>query len=306
MADVIATHAELARRTLDKIVPAYLEKRPSYFQKLGAKRVPTTQSYERMASEGDFPMAPVINENTGIPVESFDIFNEKNHSWVKRAIGYAQSSEKVESDQTGVLKKIGSKMAKAMNKTEEVVAHNMFNLGFTTVLGADGQPWFSTAHPLKTGTDSNRGVLSGGSYVDVTLSYTAVMQAAQRMMEQLGHRGDPYPAAGPFVLHCAPKNGWIANTIVNSNKRASTTDNDSNEASSIITMVNSSPYFSSADQWFLMQEQMDDEAGLLKIDFRNVRSYSEYVKRLDRFEYYSNVVYGYSVHDWRNAWGTTG
>ena len=304
MADVIATHPELARKTLDKIVPAYLEKKSSWYKNLGAKTVSTTQSYERMASEGDFPVAPIINENTGIPIESFDIFDEKNHTWVKRAIGYAQSSEKVESDQTGVMRKIGSKIAKAMNKTEEVEAHNMLNLGFTGVLAADGQPWFSTAHPLKTGTDSNRGVLVAGSYVDVVMSYTAVMQATQRMMEQKGHRGDPYPAAGPFDLHCAPKNKWIADTIVNSNGRASSSDNDSNEAKDIIRAVHGSPYLSNAEAWFLMQRPDEDETGLMKIDFRGVRTYTEYVKRLDRFEYYSNVVYGYSVHDWRNAWGT--
>jgi hypothetical protein len=304
MADLIASHPSLSRVGLGKIVESFEKKMPGYFKQLGAIDIKTTQAFERMASEGDFPVAPVIGESTAIPMTDFAIFNERDYYWVKRALGYAHSTEKWESDQYGILNKTARKLAKAMNTTEEIVAHNVLNLGFTSVTAADGLSWFNVAHTLDSGVNSNRGVLSAGSYVDVALSYEAINQAQAEMALQKGHRGNPMPEMGPFKLIVNPRQGWIAKTLVNSAKRPTTGDNDDNVLGGTISSIIQSPYLSSSTAWFLLSDR--DEPGFFKLNFRNAKYETEYVKRLDRVEYMMTQIYGYGVHDWRGAWGTTG
>ena len=288
-----------------KLVPAYASKAPNFYKKLGAKEVSTTQLFEDIMSESSFPLPPVVNEGNAFPLADFQTFQRRSYTWRKRGLGYVASSEKVETDQYAVMDKTGRKLARAFYWGDEVEYHNAFNLGFTTFTTADAQPWFSTAHPLETGVASNRGVLSGAAFVDVALSYTGVMQATAELMRQVGHRGEPMPFMGPFRLHVSPRNGWIGQTIVNSNARPSTTDNDSNEATNIIRMVNTTPYLTSDTAWFLTQDD-EDVMGLFCLNMRGLQVRTRYEESLDRYEYFANKIFRVWAHDWRGVWGTTG
>ena len=110
---------------------------------------------------------------------------------------------------------------------------------------------------------------------------------------------------GPFRLHVNPRNGWIANTLVESAGRAGTSDNDTNVLKGQISMVNSTPYLTSSTAWFLTMED-DSMTGLFCLKMRDMSVRTTYVERLDRFEYYGTQIYRVWAHDWRNSWGTTG
>jgi len=307
MADVIATHPQLARRGLNKIISAYRDSDTKYFKELGATTIPTTEQFYRMIEEGDFGLVPVINEDTGIPIDSFALINQRDFYWVKRALGYAASSEAVESDQYGVMKNRAMKMARAFNKTEEIVAANAYNNSFTTQLAIDGLAWCSTAHTLDTGTCSNRGVTISGTPTDVALSYTGVAQMIAEFMLFKSHRGIIDPRPGPYKLITGPAQGWIADTIIKSNQRAGTTDNDTNVVrADLVSNVAVNPFLSSATAWWLKAPNREDEPGLFRLNFRSMRSYAKYIERLDRFEYYANEVYAYHTASWRGIIGTTG
>lgn len=304
--DLIATHPIIAKKGLNAVLQSYDKNKKKFRTALDADLINTKEQYYKAVLEGDFGMAPIIGDGSPIGLDTFDLPFETDFYWSKRALGHSVSSEKVESDQYGVVKKWATKFAIALHKTEEAVAFNMLNLSFTTALTMDGVSAINTAHLLDSGTASNRGVLVAGSYVDVALTYEGVMQATAEMMLQKGHRGDPMPCDGPFKLHCHPRKGWIADTIVKSNKRPGSGDNDATMAPEYITGAYASPYLTNDDYWWLKATDTSECKNLVKLQFRGPQTHSRYVERTDSFEYYANVVYAYHWMDWRNMWGTTG
>src|SRR2546430_2533404 len=68
------------------------------------------------------------------------------------ALGVRSSFELYEDDQYGIIMQVPKAIARSAHFTKEQNAWNLFNLGFTTQVTADGVSIFNNQHPLLGGT----------------------------------------------------------------------------------------------------------------------------------------------------------
>ncbi len=192
------------------------------------KEIYETESSERSFEEetklSGFSAAPVKNEGQAI---SYDNAQEAwtaryNHETI--AMGFSITEEAMEDNLYDSLSSRYTKaLARAMAYTKQVKAASILNNGFSsaTVYG-DGQPLFSTAHPLTSGgTNSNRPATAAD--LNETSLEAAVIQIAGWTDEK-----GLLIAAKPRKLIVPPALMFVATRLLETSLRVGTTDNDIN------------------------------------------------------------------------------
>ena len=307
MADLIATHAELARIGIDRWIETYGKDRKKVYPRMGWKHLTTTQQYERMRQEGGFTYAPVVNEAAQIVPQSFNTGYQKDYYWVKRGLGYRCSIEKLETDQYKIVAKAAAeKMAIAMNKTKESTAANIWNNMTSTgaaYVGADAVALVSASHPYDGGTWSNRG--TGASNTDVDFSYTALEDALAKLLATVDEKGIPDPKVGPFKLFVPNELVGPANRVVKAMRLPGTNDNDPNYAGGMITEVVGNPWFTDTDAWML-QSADDAEHGMIELTHGSRRVTKKPYEETEEFAWFMTEKWLFHHVNARGVWGTVG
>ncbi len=145
-----------------------------------------------------------------------------NHETI--ALGFSLTEEAIEDNLYDSLSaRYTQALARSMAYTKQVKAASLLNNGFTALTaGGDGQPLFSTAHPLVNGdTNSNRPTV--GADLNETSLENAVIQIAGWTDE----RG-LLIAARPKKLIVPPSLMFVATRLLETSLRVGTTDNDIN------------------------------------------------------------------------------
>jgi phage major head subunit gpT-like protein len=140
-------------------------------------------------------------------------------------------------------------LARAMAYTKQVKAASILNNGFSSaVTYGDGQPLFSTAHPLTSGGSNSNRPTTGADLNETSLE-AAVIQIAGWTDE----RG-LLIAAKPRKLIVPPSLMFVATRLLETELRVATADNDINALKS----MNSIPegftvnhYLTDTNGWFL-------------------------------------------------------
>ncbi|MCH8991971.1 MAG: hypothetical protein IIA44_09525 [Acidobacteria bacterium] len=306
MADVIATHAEIARAGVDKFFPIFSAHQRRIYRLVGWHGERTSQEFLRMYQEGGFGYATQVSEATPIPTDTFATVNNKDYYWVKRGLGWKTSFEKLETDQYGVTKRVAKKMAKAMEMTKESTAANIFNNSTSTAaayVGPDGAALISASHPFDGGTWSNRGV--GASDTDVDLSVLTLEQAVEKNMDVVNHRGIPDPVTGPFKLFVPTGLAGLANRLAKSQLLPQTSDNDQNWAGGLITEVIPNPWFTDPDAWFLVSANQD-EHGLFQLTHGGRRVSKKIYEETEEVAFFLTEKWLFHHMDARGVWGSPG
>jgi len=289
----------LGREGLNDVISLYNDKNPGLWKKI-AKQSDTNDYFYRVLQEGDMGPAIALNEATGISYDDFQTPFSKDYYPLKRGVGFAVSSEALESDRYKVIARKGSKMAKSMNKTIEADVANFINLAnSSTLTGPDGQPLASASHPLDSGLASN--ILNspaGGSGASLALGPLALEQAVQELVQQQSHRGDPMMFMGPYRLYVPPALWGLANRIVKANGLQGTNTHDPNFAGGYVSEVVMDPYFTSSTAWALRSVK-DDEHGLAFISRRNERTKEQYDIDKDVMKYTLTRIWVKGIEDWR-------
>ena len=182
------------------------------------------RSFEEETKLSGFGAAPVKNEGQAI---SYDNAQEAwtaryNHETI--ALGFSITEEAIEDNLYDSLSSRYTKaLARAMAYTKQIkgaaLLNNGFNASFTF---GDGQPLFSTAHPLTGGgTNSNRP--STAADLNETSLEAAVIQIAGWTDE----RG-LLIAAKPRKLIVPPALQFVATRLLETSLRVGTNDNDIN------------------------------------------------------------------------------
>ena len=182
------------------------------------------RSFEEETKLSGFSAAPVKNEGQAI---SYDNAQEAwtaryNHETI--AMGFSVTEEAMEDNLYDSLSARYTKaLARAMAYTKQVKAAAILNNGFNSaVTYGDGQPLFSTAHPLVSGgTNSNRPAT--GADLNETYLEAAVIQIAGWTDE----RG-LLIAAKPRKLIVPPALMFTATRLLETSLRVGTADNDIN------------------------------------------------------------------------------
>ena len=182
------------------------------------------RSFEEETKLSGFGAAPVKNEGQAI---SYDNAQEAwtaryNHETI--AMGFSVTEEAMEDNLYDSLSSRYTKaLARAMAYTKQVKAANILNNGFNSAFKyGDGQPLFSTAHPLVSG-----GTNSNTPSTAVDLNETALENAVIQIAAWTDERG-LLIAAKPKKLVIPPALMFVATRLLETSLRVGTTDNDVN------------------------------------------------------------------------------
>jgi hypothetical protein len=182
------------------------------------------RSFEEETKLSGFSAAPVKNEGQAV---SYDNAQEAwtaryNHETI--AMGFSITEEAMEDNLYDSLSGRYTKaLARAMAYTKQVKAAAILNNGFASaVTYGDGQPLFSTAHPLVSG-----GVNSNRPSTNADLNETSLEAAVIQIAGWTDERG-LLIAAKPRKLIVPPALQFVATRLLETNLRVGTTDNDIN------------------------------------------------------------------------------
>ena len=192
------------------------------------KEIYETESSERSFEEetklSGFSAAPVKNEGSAIA------YDNAQEAWTARythetiAYGFSITEEAIEDNLYDSLSARYTKaLARSMAYTKQVKAAAVLNNGFAaTVTYGDGQPLFSTSHPLVSG-----GVNSNTTATGVDLNETSLENAVIQIAAWTDERG-LLIAAKPRKLIIPPALMFVATRLLETELRVATNNNDIN------------------------------------------------------------------------------
>lgn len=137
------------------------------------------------------------------------------------ALGFSLTEEALEDNlYDNLIKRYTKALARSFAYTKELKAVAPFNNGFSTFVGGDGQPLFSTVHPLVNG-----GVNANRPAVGVDLNETAIENMAIQISQWTDERG-LLLAAKPKKLIIPTQLQFVATRLLETQMRVGTSDND--------------------------------------------------------------------------------
>ncbi len=256
MARLESTALPFTHSGLDRIVKLYRDKLPKRYTQY-VDIIDNKQGYYRLAQEGDFPAAGVVNQGTAVDLVDFQTGPYKDWLPIKRGIGFSVANEVIESDVTGIIRRRAPKMARSLVRTVEADMANNVNLATSTVVSIPGGDALVQSHTFSGGTFNN--TITGNP----ALSVSSLEQAVQEMMIQPSITGDYLFLDGPYNLLVAPNNLMLAERITRSVQVPQSNNNDPNVVKGYIKNVIGNPFFTSPTAWMLVVA--DDEDNPLKM-----------------------------------------
>jgi len=181
------------------------------------------RSFEEETKLSGFSAAPVKNEGSPIAYDNAQEAFTARYTHVTIAQGFSLTEEAIEDNLYDSLSGRYTKaLARSMAYTKQVRAASVLNTGFTASNGGDGQPLFSTAHPLVSG-----GTNSNEPAVPADLNETSLEAAVIQISQWTDERG-LLIAAKPKKLIVPPALQFVATRLLETQLRVGTTDNDIN------------------------------------------------------------------------------
>jgi hypothetical protein len=211
------------------------------------------RSFEEETKLSGFSAAPVKNEGQAIA------YDNAQEAWTARynhetiALGFSITEEAIEDNLYDSLSKRSTKgLARAMAYTKQIKAANVINNGFNAAYyGGDGQPLFSSAHPLVNGA-TNSNTFSTSPDLNETSLEAATIQIAGWTDE----RG-LLIAAKPRKLVIPVNNMLVAKRRLDTELRVGTTDNDINALKAMGTIGEGfkvNHFLTDSHGWYLLTD----------------------------------------------------
>jgi len=211
------------------------------------------RSFEEETKLSGFSAAPVKNEGQAIA------YDNAQEAWTARynhetiALGFSITEEAVEDNLYDSLSKRYTKaLARAMAYTKQVKGASIINNGFsTTYTGGDGQPLYSTAHPLVSG-----GTNSNTFTTQADLNETSLEAAVIQISQWTDERG-LLIAAKPRKLIVPPQLMFVAKRLLDTELRVGTTDNDINALKAMGSIPEGykiNHFLTDPNAWFLITD----------------------------------------------------
>jgi hypothetical protein len=207
------------------------------------------RSFEEETKLSGFSAAPVKNEGSPIAYDNAQEAFTARYTHVTIAQGFSLTEEAIEDNLYDSLSGRYTKaLARSMAYTKQVRAASVLNTGFTAATGGDGQPLFSTAHPLVSG-----GTNSNEPAVPADLNETSLEAAVIQISLWTDERG-LLIASKPRKLIVPPALQFVATRLLETELRVGTADNDINALKnngSIPEGYTINHYLTDTNAWFL-------------------------------------------------------
>lgn len=225
------------------------------------------KAYEQDSKMSGFGPLQEKPENTPITYANIVQGGDKRYIHLTYGLGVRTSKELYDDDQYGVIKKAPQSLARSIRYTEEVVAWNILNQGFSgAVQTIDGVSLFNNQHPLLGGpsatanwTGLSNVISAAGTYpnrpsTDIDLSYTALQLASIQFERSIDSQGMPINIK-PKLLVIPPELKFIAKELLGSTGKPGTSDNDINSLIGEDLQFMISSYLTSQSAWFLFADK---------------------------------------------------
>jgi hypothetical protein len=182
------------------------------------------RSFEEETKLSGFSAAPVKNEGSAIAYDNGQEVFTARYTHETIALGFSLTEEAIEDNLYDSLSARYTKaLARAMSYTKQTKAAAVLNNGFSSsYAGGDGQPLFSTSHPLVSG-----GVNSNRPSTMVDLNETSLEAAVIQIAAWTDER-NLLIAAKPKKLIIPPSLMFVATRLLETELRVGTSDNDIN------------------------------------------------------------------------------
>lgn len=182
------------------------------------------RSFEEETKLSGFSAAPVKNEGSAIAYDNGQEVFTARYTHETIALGFSLTEEAIEDNLYDSLSARYTKaLARAMSYTKQTKAAAVLNNGFSSSYpGGDGQPLFSTAHPLVSG-----GTNANTPTTQVDLNETSLEAAVIQIAAWTDERG-LLIAAKPRKLVVPPNLMFVATRLLETELRVGTSDNDIN------------------------------------------------------------------------------
>jgi hypothetical protein len=260
------------------------------------------RSFEEETKLAAFGTAPEKTEGQSIQYDTAQEVWTARYVHQTIAMGFAVTEEAMEDNLYESLSARYTKaMARSMNYTKNLKGASVLNNGFNALFaGGDGQPLFSTAHPLLSGTvNANRPA------VGVDLNETSLEAASIQIQKWVDER-NMLITARIKGLTIPPDLEFTAARLLESKLRTGTSDNDINAVETLSTVpggykVNN--FLTDPNAWFLTTDVTDG----LKY-FQRVRMSTKADGDFDtgNMRYKARERYSFGWSDPLGAWGSPG
>lgn len=209
-----------------------------------------------------------------------------------------------EAEEDGLYGSIGSKysksLARSMQYTKEIKGAAIINNGYdSNYAGGDGQPLFSTAHPLGGG-----GTYSNTLATPADLSETSVEALSIQVDGCVDDRG--IPAMIKIKKLLIPKElKFVAERLLAGTERPGTADRDINALNKLGTIPDwaTNLFFTDPNAFTL---KTDQEGGLQHFKRKALARGIEGDFETGNMRYKARERYVFGWHDWRGAFGSSG
>lgn len=199
------------------------------------------------------------------PIEYDDLIQGGTKRYVHLSYGQGSraSWELIEDDQYGIIKQTPKAHARSAMFAREQTSMNVLNLGFSTILTADGVSLFNTEHPMLGGAAATNigpgvsGVISAaGTFPnrpspDADLSFTALQQMVFQFERLIDSQGIPVRLK-PRTVIIPPELKFVAREILGSPGKPYTADNELNSLIGEDLTFFVSHYTTSTSAWFVL------------------------------------------------------
>lgn len=205
------------------------------------------RAFEKVQGVTGLPLASVKTQGGAVNyVDPYQGY-QKEYVNVTYAIGATVTEEMYDDDQYDYINMLPEMLAESMNQTEETIAFNVLNNGFSAgnFAGPDGVAFFSASHPLIGG-----GLLSNVLAVAADIGQTAVETLVMQIQDSVDDMGLKANLSAKSLV-VATGDNFKARKLQQSTQIIGSADNDPNLLKGLFDQVVTAPYLTDPDAWFI-------------------------------------------------------
>jgi hypothetical protein len=232
------------------------------------------------------------------------------------SLGIRSSKELMDDDQYGLIQKGPALLARSAAFTQELIAWNVFNLGFTSAITTvDGLSLFNNQHPLLGGPAATNlapgaanvisasGTWPNRPSTDIDFSVAGLQLATNHAARMVDNQGFPIRLRWSYLI-TPPELRFLVREVLGSSGKPYTSDNTINSLLPEDYKHLEVPWLNSASSWFMAAQKEDHTLRVYmrekpKSDFDDDFD-SDAIKQKTRFRMSAGAT------RWQGVWGTQG
>ncbi len=248
-----------------------------------------------------FGAAPELPDGMAVTYQSGGVLFNQRYLYKVYGLAFALTKVLVEDgDHIRIGQTYAKHLAQSLIETKETLAANIMNRAFNSAYtGGDGVELCSTAHPIVSGTFSNKLTTAAA------LSQTSLEQMLIQIRNAVDNNGKRIRLT-PKKIVTGPSNVFQAEVLLNSALRAGSANNDINPVKSMGLLAGGQANMSritSTTSWFI---QTDAPEGLKVMMRRGLEKSMEGDFETDSMRYKATERYAIGWTDPRGVFGTPG